>query len=84
MLERYGWPRYLAEVDAECLDLCDNPIEGTKEALIDAPKVGMRRLVATCATGKVVALGVPATVKTCREARQYLNPFANGRIVGRT
>ena len=84
MLDRYGWPRYLAEIDAECLDLCDNPIEGTKEALVDAPKVGMRRLVATCATGKVVSLGVPLSVKTCAEARRYLSPFPKGRIVGRT
>ena len=85
MLERYPWPRYLGDVGATCIDEGPNEIEGTYEALFDAPQVGQRRMVATCATGHIVSLGVPSTVSTLGEARRYLSPFGNKtRIVART
>jgi len=85
MLERYPWPRYLGDVGAKCIDEGANEIEGTYEALFDAPAVGQRRMVATCATGHIVSLGVPQNVNTLTEARRYLSPFGNKtRIVART
>lgn len=85
MLERYPWPRYLGDVGAKCIDEGSNEIEGTYEALFDAPAVGQRRMVATCATGHIVSLGVPQNVNTLTEARRYLSPFGDKtRIVART
>ena len=85
MLERYPWPRYLGDVGAKCIDEGANEIEGTYEALFDAQSVGQRRMVATCATGHIVSLGVPQSVNTLMEARRYLSPFGNKtRIVART
>ena len=64
----------------------DNEIEGTKEALYKTE--GMNKLVVTCPTKRIFTLSVPQTIKTCEEARNWLNPFTRlglkARCTGRT
>ena len=79
---RFGWPRYLRETGAACLHHRKNEIEGTMEALYQT-KAGERRLVATCPTGRVFAMGVPSQIQTCEEAQNWLSP-RNVRVLSRT
>jgi len=81
-IDRFGWPRYLRESNAECLDSRDNEIEGTKEALYQA--TGQRRLVATCPTGRVFAMGVPDEIQTCEQAAKWLQGPVPYNLVTRT
>ena len=81
-ISRFGWPRYLRESGAECLDTRDNGLEGTIEALY-ATKSGERRLVATCPTGRTFAMGCPAEVRTCEQAQRWLSPRPI-RVLART
>jgi hypothetical protein len=88
-IARFGWPVYLAKSGAECLDQRGNDIEGTREALYRT-KSGDCRLVATCPTGRVFAMGVPPQTRNCEQAANFLNPFTRlsgvpkGRIIART
>jgi hypothetical protein len=82
-IDRFGWPRYLKESGADCVDFRDNAIEGTKEALY-ATNEGDKRLVATCATGRVFAMGVPSEVRTCEAAQEWLAGGKKFRLVART
>ena len=81
-ISRFGWPRYLRESGAECLDTRDNELEGTIEALY-ATKSGERRLVATCPTGRTFAMGVSPEVGTCEAAQKWLSPRPI-RVLART
>lgn len=83
MLNRYGWAKYLNEINADCIDERENVIEGTYEALFDTPRDG-KRLVATCSTGRVVTLGVPPEIKTCADAQQWLSGSPEFKSIGRT
>lgn len=82
-ITRFGWPRYLRESGAKCIDTRDNEIEGTKEALYRTGN-NETRLVATCATGRIFAMGVPPQIQTCEAAQRYLAGDRNFKIVGRT
>lgn len=82
-IERYGWDNYLRDSKAKCIDHRDNEIEGTKEALYQT-KHGDKRLVATCATGRVFAIGVPAEIKDCEAAQEWLAGGKKFRLVART
>ena len=81
-IERFGWPRYLEESASRLLDARHNAIENTREALFVSPK-GERRLVCTCPTGRVFALGVPQQVQTCEQAQEWLSPRPV-RVLART
>lgn len=84
-IERFGWTKYIAETNAECLDYRSNDIEGTKEALLST-RIG-KRLLVTCPTGRIFALGVPASVKTCQEAKNWMHRSGVGtgvRVIART
>ena len=83
-IERWpgGWTRYIAESGAKELDCQRNEIENTVEALYRTPR-GDQRLVVTCPTGRIFALGVPSDVETCEQARRWLQPRPV-RIVART
>jgi hypothetical protein len=70
MIERFGWPKYLEETNAECIDTNDNIIENSKEALYKSPFGN--RLVVTCPTGRVFALGVPEHIQNCDDAQKWL------------
>ena len=85
-ISRFGWPRYLKESRAQCIDERVNEIEGTREALFASPD-GSRRLVATCPTGRTFAMGVPAAVQNCEQAQNWLGgePLnAPSKCLGRT
>lgn len=72
MLARFGWHRVVDELKLHPIDTRDNETENTIEALYDTP-FG-RRLIATCPTGRIVDMGVPESVKTCKEAAEYFKP----------
>lgn len=82
-LDRYGWPKYLRDSKSECRDTRRNDIEGTLEALYRT-KSGDKRLVVTCPTGRVFALGVPKDVKTCEQAQEWLNGGKKFNVIGAT
>lgn len=81
-INRYGWVGYLRDSNAECIDTRDNEIEGTKEALY-VTNNGETRLVATCATGRIFAMGVPSQITTCAAAQEYING-SEIKVVART
>lgn len=83
MIDRFGWPKYLENSDAKCIDFRDNYIEGTKEALYVSP-IGGLRLVVTCPTGRIFALGVKDGVKTCEDAQFWLSGDRKVNVIGRT
>lgn len=73
-IERFGWDRFLAEINAECIDKRDNFIENTKETLFRCEQLDSTVMVSHCpSTGRIYALEVPDTVATCEEAQLYLS-----------
>jgi hypothetical protein len=83
MIDRFGWPRFLEESNAKCIDKRDNYIENTKEALFKSDNDN--RLVVTCPTGRVFALGVPSSIKTCEDAQCWLgNEEEKVNVIART
>lgn len=83
MVNRFGWPRYLTESNSECIHYRDNEVEGTKEALYKSPIGGMR-LVVTCPTGRIFAMGLPDGIATCEEAQFWLGGGVKFNVIGRT
>jgi len=82
-IERYGWPRYLRETGAACLDERRNDIDGTREALFRDHR-GRVRLVATCPTARVFAPSVPAGIVSCEQAQNWLAGEKPFRTLART
>lgn len=81
-IERKGWLWFLQETKATVLDERVNEVEGTYEVLFDS-QFG-RRLVPTCITGKIPALGVPNNINTCEEAQLWLHRGKRRNVVART
>ena len=84
-IERYGMDKYLAEMNATCIDSRDNAIEGTKEKLMKCE--GMTVLLTHCpSTGKIFPMQVDGNIKTCKEAQDWLWGIndSDTRIIGRT
>jgi hypothetical protein len=82
-IERYGWPRYLRETGAACLDERRNDIDGTCEALF-RDRRGRVRLVATCPTARVFTPSVPADIASCEQAQNWLAGEKPFRSLART
>lgn len=82
-IERFGWPRYLKDSGSVCQHERKNEVEGTREALYRTPK-GEQRLVVTCPTGRLFALGLPPEVKTCEEAQHWLGGGKNFNVIAST
>jgi len=81
-IDRFGWPRYLAESGAVVIDSRRNDIDGTKEALMDS-RNGQRRLVCSCpSTAKVFAMHVPRETETCEQAQRWLAGNRDIRVIG--
>lgn len=81
-IERYGWGRFLQEIDAKVIDERDNDIEGTKEALLRSEQDNMTALVCVCpSTAKEFILEVRPEIKTCREAQKWLSGGLSERII---
>jgi len=81
-IQRYGWDRYLDETHAVLLDSRENHVEGTLEALYTTTTHGLRFL-ATCPTGQIVCLSIPADITTCNQACQWLSATPMN-VLGRT
>ncbi len=70
-IERFGWEKYLAAVNAVTIDQRHNDIEATDEALLKAD--GMTVLLCACpSTARVYTLEVDPECSTCEEAQNYL------------
>ena len=69
-IERFGWPRYLHESGAVCLDEGPNDVEGTYEVLYRTND--SCRLIATCVTGRIMTMGVPVTCENRQQAQEWL------------
>jgi len=85
-IERYGWTRYIAETDAECIDSRINEIDNTMEALVLLGDESKRLLCSCRSTGRVYAIGVSRNVETCEQAQAFLQGggrfSANMRVIG--
>ncbi len=80
-LNRYGWHRYLKEINAKVVHHRRNDIEQTEEALMRCGE--MQVLVAACpSTGKIFSLEVPPTVETCEQAQHWLRGERSGFLIG--
>lgn len=82
-LNRYPWERYLVDVKAKLMDDRNNEVEGTIEQLYELPNAE-RRLVYTCATGRIMTSMVPPQVSNCEEAQVWLGNGKKRNILGRT
>ena len=88
-IERFGWERYLTEINATVVDARRNDMEVTQERLFHCD--GMAVLVATCKTGRLFSLEVPPEIDTCENAQNWLHDgsaidslIGSTRVVGRT
>jgi len=84
-IERYGWIKFLNEINARMVDERENDIEGTKEFLLEGDSgregVKIRALMCICpSTGKEFVLEVPPTTETCQDAQSYLSNGLSDRI----
>ena len=71
-IDRFGWPRYLAESGATVISARRNDVDGTEERLMRL-KNGSCRLLCSCrSTGRIYAIGVPRDVATCEEAQHWM------------
>ena len=82
-IDRFGWPRYLKESKSKCISERRNDIEGTLEALYRTSS-GEQRLVVTCPTGRIFALGVPSEATDCVTAQHWLSGSKKLRVLART
>jgi len=89
-IERFGWDRYLKEIDAKEIDARHNAIENTYEVLVKTPD-GMTVLLPTCKTGRLFSLEVPTGITTCEQAQSWLHSgskidelIGKTRVIGRT
>ena len=70
-IERFGWQRYLTNINAQVIDSRRNDVECTREALMQAGD--MRVLVCHCpSTARVYALEVDRSCQTTEQAQNYL------------
>jgi len=82
-IDRYGWLRYLGDVNAEVLDERSNDTEGTYEVLYKT-NMDCNIFVCTCMTGKIPALTVPSSVTNCTEAQLWLIGGQTFKVLART
>ena len=71
-IERFGWPRYIAESNADCIDSRRNDIDGTTEALVRLKDGSVRLLCACRSTGRTYAVGVLREIATCEQAQVWM------------
>lgn len=80
-IERFGWKRYLREVNATVVHQRRNDVDMTHECLMRCD--GMTVLVGACpSTGRVYAMEVDPNLETCEHAQAWLRNSSNGFCVG--
>lgn len=67
-----GWLRYLTDSGAQVLDERRDDVTSTYEALMRTGR-GDARLVVTCPTRRIFALGVPPQIETCEGAQAWIH-----------
>ena len=72
-IERFGWPRYLAESGAKVANRRRNDRDGQEEALYALKDKTKRFVCVDPSTGRKYALGVPAEIKNCDEAQNWMS-----------
>lgn len=79
-----GWIRYIEESGATELDSDKNPLTQMPEILYRT-NAG-NRLIVGCPTGRMFSLGMPDSIVTCAQAREWHPPQLGGKtnFVGRT
>jgi hypothetical protein len=83
MLEIFGLVRFIEETKAEMLDERECRVSNTLEQLYVI--LGRKVLLAVDPSGAGIAsMNVPVTVDTCEAAQNWLNPFSNTKLIGRT
>lgn len=82
-IARMGWPRYIRDSGLAAIDERRNDVEGTREALFRCQD-GSARLVVTCPTKRVFALGVPDSITTCENAQRWLRDDNTFNVIART
>lgn len=81
-IERYGWAKYLTEIEAVKVHERTNDIEFTKEFLFRSDSDNMTVLLCICpSTGKEFSLEVPPDTKTCEAAQSWLSSGLSDRII---
>jgi hypothetical protein len=81
-IARYGWEKYLNEINAKIIDDRENDIEGTREFLFRSNEDNMTALLCVCpSTQKEFVLEVPPDTKTCFDAQMWLSGGLAGRII---
>jgi hypothetical protein len=80
-IERLGWQRYLARVDATVVDSRRNEIEQTDEHLVRTADGEVVLICACPSTGRVYALEVPPATATCAAAQIWLSGGLSARII---
>jgi hypothetical protein len=73
MIERFGWPRYLAESGAKRLDRRFNDRDQQWEEVYSVKDGSRRALVCDPSTGRKYALGVPYEVNTCEQMQNWMS-----------
>lgn len=84
MLDRYGWINYIKNANCQLLDERTNYVEGTEEALYHTVIDNSNRLVVSCPTGRIFALSVPGEIRTCKEAKIWLDGGFKFNVIART
>ena len=72
MIERYGWPRYLAATGAKVLHVRRNDVDLTDEALMQDGDGGRHLICACPSTARVYAMRVPREIESCEQAQKWL------------
>lgn len=81
-INRYGVDKFLSAINAKVVHSSVNDIEGTKEHLIEVPKLGMKYLLCVCpSTAKEFFLEAPEQTTTTKEVQQWLSCGLSNRII---
>jgi hypothetical protein len=80
-IERFGWDRYLTEIDAVVVDTNKDEVSETEEALFRTQDNEVILVCACPSTGRVYWLEVPNAVTTCAEAQDWLSGGLSGRTI---
>ena len=72
-IERFGWPCYLAESGAKVVGNRRNERDGQPETLYALKDKTKRFVCVDPSTGRMYALGVPADIKTCEQAQNWMS-----------
>jgi len=81
-IERYGWIKYLEQIDAKLIDYRDNAIDGVEEQLYSFNDGEGRVMLCLCnSQGKEFALEWNNEVNTCEEMQKAISSGLSSRTI---